>query len=95
MSIYRFQEPVAQKQSVMQITPKPIGIFSHSSRLNGKESSCWSSSFSGGAEEGATKKQPVWCLWIGGRKQDGGHFCRPLHVREHLLSSSTDAPSVL
>ena len=54
MSICRFQEPVAQKQSIMQITPKPIGIFSHSSRLNGKESSCWSSSFSGGADEGAT-----------------------------------------
>lgn len=59
MSICRFQEPVAQKQSIMQITPKPIGIFSHSSRLNGKESSCWSSSFSGGADEGATSQSGV------------------------------------
>lgn len=36
MSICRFQEPVAQKQSGMQIIPKPLGIFSHSFRLNGE-----------------------------------------------------------
>jgi len=54
MSIYRFQEPVAQKQSVMQITPKPIGIFSHSSRL--MEKSCPAGAAH--SQEGQRREQP-------------------------------------